>query len=295
MLDFYEGEALRRTILIRNAMRRTEAITQEALKQQQRQQKHSHRKKSTLSPSDTDLFYGDLNAGIGEGEPIRPATSSAPVRVQITDYDYESESEIDDARGQKLQNTILEDDEYEDDATEDEDDDGNTSDEDDEAMLARHGHIIEEGVRVSVTSVVKDEHSWFDDLLDEVSIDESKPRSFVQRVHPADQEIEDEDQSISSSLSSIESSIESLSIHDNSSINANIATNPSLPALVEDEDESSGNSSADEYDVEDAFAQHYTNRFGKGVNYFGGADLSASTKSHRASFTQPSPDTILGW
>lgn len=286
MLDFYEGEVLRRTILIRNAMRRTEAITQEA--QQKRQQQHYHRKSSALSATDTDLFYGDLNASIGEGEPIRHATSSAPIRVQVTDYDYESE--IDEERGEKVQDTILEDDEYEDDATEDEYDDGNTSDEDDEAMLARHGHIIEEGVRVSVTSVVKDEHSWFDDLLDEVSIDESKPRSFVQRVHPADQEMEDEDHGISS----IESSIESLSIHNNSSINSNTSTNPSLPSLVEDEDESSGSSSADEYDVEDAFAQHYTNRFGKGVSYFGGAELSASTKSH-ANFTQPSPDTILEW
>ncbi|PWN37688.1 uncharacterized protein FA14DRAFT_153048 [Meira miltonrushii] len=279
MLDFYEGEALRRTILIRNAMRRTEAITQDA----QRRQKID-RKRSGLSQADAELFYGDMNANTDKVEQVSHARSSAPVRVQVTDYDYDVETE----QAQTLHNTINEDDEYED-ATEDEDEDDDTSDDDDEAMLARHGHVIEDGVRVSVTSVVKDEHTWFDDLLDEVSIDESKPRSYIQRIHPSDEEMEDGEEQ---SVSSIGSSIESLSLEHNSPpTSAN--SSASLPSLVEDEDESSCGSSAEDDELEDAFAQHYTNR---AVNYSGGAQLStttATTKNHQ-SFMQPS-ENFLEW
>lgn len=274
MLDFYEGEALRRTILIRNAMRRTEAITQEA---QRRQQKYD-RKRSNLSQADTELFYGDMNSNTEVAEQAQTVRSSAPVRVQVTDYDYVIEAE----QIQNLHNAISEDDEYED-VTEDEDD---ISDDDDDAILARHGHVIEDAVRVSVTSVVKDEHTWFDDLLDEVSIDESKPRSYIQRLHPSDEE----EQNISASISSIGSSIESLSIHNDFS--ANPAS--SLPPLVEDEDESSGGSSAEEDELEDAFSQHYTNRFGKAVNYSGGVELSTTTTKNSHSFMQ-STETFLDW
>lgn len=285
MLDFYEGEALRRTILIRNAMRRTEAITQEA----QRRQQRYDRKRSNLSQADAELFYGDMNSTTDEAEQVSHARQTAPVRVQVTDYDYE----IEDEPIQKLHNTTTEDDEYED-STEDEDEGDETSDEDDDVMLARHGHVRESDVRVSVTSVVKDEHTWFDDLLDEVSIDEAKPRSYIQRVHPSDHEMEDEEeQNISASISSLESSIGSLSLHqDSAPTSANSAS--SLPSLVEDEDESSGGSSAEEEELEDAFSQHYTNRFGKAVNYSGGAELSTTNTKNHQSFMQPT-ETYLDW
>lgn len=277
MLDFYEGEALRRTILIRNAMRRTEAITRDA----HRRQKFD-RKRSNLSQADAELFYGDMNATTGNAEQVVHARTSAPVRVQVTDYDYDVEADQVQA--------ITEDDEYED-ATEDEDEDDDTSDEDDDAMLARHGHVVEGGVRVSVTSVVKDEHTWFDDLLDEVSIDENKPRSYIQRIHPSDHRMEDEEeQNISASVSSIESSIESLSL-DHNSLPKSANSSSSLPSLVEDEDESSGSSSAEEDELEYAFSQHYTNR---AVNYSGGAELSSTTKKNHQSFMHPT-ETFLDW
>lgn len=203
MMDFYEGEALRREVLIRNAIKRTTKRT---------------------AISDAELFYGTPSEHIHVEQD--DSRHSSPVRVEVTDYDYD----------------------YGYDGSSDEDYDSQDDDQLDNDLNEQpplHAH-----------TTVKDEHTWFDDLLDEVSVDAAvadTPTVHVRAVrlrdpaakarqHPADRPENLDPSLLLCGESSASSSVESLS---DSRLSERAST--SIPSLVDDDD-SSGEDENEEED-----------------------------------------------